>query len=143
MVIRNGISTYIFLSEKSTVVQTGGIAGVHRTYSIKGRFDLSVDSDAGTASFLRVDANLINSFLQARSLGELFNMTALSGVIIDKSTISFKGKTADGTKSKIFIILTFTDNMVQLKGQTVPPLFSADILIYNMDAVIMSVLNIP
>ncbi len=78
-------STYVFLPDESTVVQTGGFAGVHETYGIGGKFPLTVDFDAGIASFDKVDANLTEStgFLYSQSLGEIFNMTALAGGAIN------------------------------------------------------------
>ena len=53
--------TYIFLPGQSTITQTGGIAGIHRTYTISGTFQLAVDFEAGTASFDRVDANAVDA----------------------------------------------------------------------------------
>ncbi len=43
-------STYVFTDE-STVTQTGGLAGVDETYLVQGQFQLTVDTDAGVASF--------------------------------------------------------------------------------------------
>ena len=76
-------SIYVFVPGQSTVVQTGGFAGVHETYGIEGKFRLTVDFDAGIASFDMVDANLTEptGFLYSQSLGEIFNMTALAGTI--------------------------------------------------------------
>jgi hypothetical protein len=51
-------SIFVFDPNQSTVIQTGGFAGVNETYAIKGQFQLTVDSDAGIASFDTVDANL-------------------------------------------------------------------------------------
>ena len=130
-------STYVFLSDQSTVVQTGGIAGVHETYPIEGQFRLSIDFDAGTASFSQVDANLTDesSFLHTRSLGVLFNMTKLVGTIAGDTTIDFAGRTADGTDTNILLRLTFTDDLVHLTGETIPPPNSADFFYFNLDAV--------
>ena len=130
-------STYVFLSDQSTVVQTGGIAGVHEIYPIEGQFQLSVDFDAGTASFSQVDANLLDEspFLPTQSLGELFSMTELVGTIADDTTIDFAGRTADGTDTNILLRLTFTDDLVHLTGETIPPPNSADFFYFNLDAV--------
>jgi glycoprotein endo-alpha-1,2-mannosidase len=130
-------STYVFLSDQSTVVQTGGIAGVHETYPIEGQFRLSVDFDAGTASFSQVDANLLDEspFLPTQSLGELFNMAELVGTIVGDTTIDFAGRTADGTNTDILLRLTFTDDLVHLTGKTIPPPNSADFFYFNLDAV--------
>ncbi len=130
-------STYVFLSEQSTVVKTGGIAGVHEIYSIEGQFRLTVDFDAGMALFSQVDANLIDEsgLLYERSLGIIFNMAKLLGTVVDDTTIEFVGKTADGTESTILLTLTFRDDSAHLAGRTVPPPNSADFFIFELDAV--------
>ena len=71
-------STYVFLSDQSTVVKTGGFAGVHETYPIEGQFQLTVDANA--ASFDYVDAFLLSPISSSppQSLGELFNINLLT-----------------------------------------------------------------
>src|SRR4030042_2460858 len=73
-----GTSAYQFLADKSTITQTGGIAGIHRTYTVEGRFLLTVDFDAGTASFDRVDANAVDDSPYRNTLDphEGFNINA-------------------------------------------------------------------
>jgi len=128
-------STYVFLSDQSTVVQTGGIAGVHETYPIEGQFQLTVDANAGVASFDYVDAFLLSPISSSppQSLGELFNMTSLLGEVLDDTTISFTGKTADG--SDVLITLTIEDDLAYLVGQTIPPPNTADFFLFSLDAV--------
>src|SRR4030042_7207262 len=67
---------YVFVPGQSTVVQTGGFAGVYETYGIEGKFRLTVDFDAGIASVDKVDGNLTEAtgFLYSQSLGELFTI---------------------------------------------------------------------
>ena len=88
------IISYEFIVDQSSVLQTGGIAGINETYSIEGNFQLSVNYDENIASFELADANLLEptGFLPTESLGELFNMTNLVGTIIDDTTIMFDGK---------------------------------------------------
>jgi hypothetical protein len=133
--IHAGVSTYIFASEQSTIVQTGGIAGVHRTYSISGKFQLSIDPNIGAAFFTHVDANAIDDSQFRRSLdpNEVFNLTGLVGIIIDDVLIYFAGRAADG--SDIFIIAVFNDDLVYLFAWTYPPAGSADFFIFSMDAI--------
>jgi hypothetical protein len=130
-------STYVFLSDQSTVVKTGGIAGVHEIYPIEGQFRLSVDFNGGTALFSQVDANLIDEsgLLYERSLGVIFNMAELLGTVVDDTTIEFVGKTADGMESDILLMLTFRVDSAHLTGRTVPPPNSADFFIFELDAV--------
>jgi len=127
-------STYTFLPYKSTITQTGGIAGIRRTYRITGTFQLTADFDAGTASFDGVDANAVDDspFRHTLDPNEVFNMTGLAGVIIDRSTIRFEGAADDG--SSILITLTFADGPVTLKGGTTPPPNSADFFVFALDA---------
>jgi hypothetical protein len=126
---------FTFVPEQSTVVQTGGIAGIHETYSVVGQFQLTVDYDAGNASFDRVDANLTkgSTWLYTRDLGVLFNMTELAGTVLNDTTIEFEGRTADGTNVEVHIIVTLTGNSARLIGETRPP--CCDFFIYHLDAV--------
>jgi len=126
---------YVFTSDAGKVTQTGGIAGLHRTYSIAGSFRLSVDPSAGTASFARVDANLLNEkgSTWSRDLNDVFNLTELAGVVADGGkSIRFEGQADDG--SSVLITLTFADDAATLKGGTTPPPDSADFFIFTLDA---------
>jgi hypothetical protein len=128
-------STYVFVPEQSTVVQTGGIAYVHRTYSIKGHFQLKVDPGAGTASFAHVDANATDDspFKRTLDLNHVFNMTSLVGTVEPSGSIKFTGKAPDD--SDVGITVTLQDRSAHLIGQTTPPPHSADFFIFSLDAV--------
>lgn len=128
-------STYVFVPDQSKVVQTGGIAGVPRTYSIKGRFQLTVDPNVGVASFAHVDANATDDspFKRTLDLNHVFNMTLLVGTVEPSGSIKFAGKASDD--SDVNITVTFQDNLAHLIGQTTPPPNSADFFIFNLDAV--------
>jgi hypothetical protein len=125
---------YVFDPGQSTITQTGGIAGIHRTYAITGTFVLTLDFEASTASFDQVDANAVDDSPSRNTLdpNEVFNLSGLAGVILDATTIRFEGAVADG--SSVVITLTFTDGTVALEGQTTPPPNSADMFIYEIDA---------
>lgn len=88
-----GLNTYVFEPNDSSVVRSGGFIGVHETYAIEGRLQLTVDFDAGTASFDVVDVNLIdplgNLSASERDLGELFDMTELIADSVSESQIYF------------------------------------------------------
>jgi len=128
-------STYVFLSGQSTVVQTGGIAGVHWTYSVEGLFQLTVDPNAGTASFAHVDANATDDSPLRRTLdpNEVFGMTSLVGEFLDDRTISFTGKADDG--SDVHITVNIEDDLAYLVGETIPPPNSADFFLFSLDGV--------
>ncbi len=126
--------TYLFLPEKSTVIQTGGFMGIHEIHTVTGRFHLTVDFETGTASFDHVDATLSESpFLYTRSLNVLFNMTELAGNIISDTVINFTGKTAEAHPVDVNLVVTLSDNSVEITGGTFPP--CCDFFIYNLDTV--------
>jgi hypothetical protein len=129
-------SVYVLQPGSSTIVQTGGIAGVHRTYTITGTFRLTVDVKAGTAFFSQVDANAVDDspYQHALDPNEVFNLTELVGTVADGGkSIRFAGQANDG--SSVLITLTFSDGTVTLQGQTTPPAHSADFFLFTLDAV--------
>jgi hypothetical protein len=132
----SGIQTgrYVFSADQSTIVQTGGIAGVHWTYRLKGQFVLSIDPNAGTASFSQIDANAIDDSPYRRTLepNEVFAMTALAGTVVRDSTLSFIGKAANGLM--VHLTATLKDGSAHLTAETTPPPGSADYFMYSMDA---------
>ncbi|MDI9433516.1 MAG: GLUG motif-containing protein [Planctomycetota bacterium] len=130
--IRTGC--YVFEPVRSTIVQTGGFAGVHWTYAVEGRFCLILDADEGTARFERIDANAVDASEPVRTLdpNAVFNLTALAGDVAGE-TIEFAGQTDDG--SSVHLTLAFADDTVHLTGQTTPPPNSADFFLFSIDAV--------
>lgn len=127
-------NTYVFLPEQSSVVQTGGFAGIREIHSIAGRFHLTVDFETGMASFDQVNATLSESpFLYTQSLGVLFNMTELAGTVTSDTEISFIGKTAEAYPVDVNLVVTLRDSSVEMTGRTFPP--CCDFFIYNLDAV--------
>ncbi len=130
-IIRTGC--YVFEPVRSTIVQTGGFAGVHWTYAVEGRFCLIVDPDAATARFERIDANAVDVSEPERTLDPnmVFNLTALAGDVAGE-TIEFAGQTDDG--SSVHLTLAFADHTVHLTGQTTPPPNSADFFLFSIDA---------
>jgi hypothetical protein len=129
-----GTSVYEFDARESTVTQTGGFAGFHRVYSIKGQIQLTIDPNAGTASFRRVDADVTDDspFRHALDLNGTFNMTGLTGTVSDDGSVRFEGDAYDG--SSVLVTLVFEDATIHLRGETVPPPQSADFFLYELDA---------
>jgi hypothetical protein len=126
--------TYLFLPDQSTVLQTGGFMGIHETHTVTGRFQLTVDFETGAASFDQVDANLSESpFLYTKSLDVLFNMTGLVGTIISDTVINFMGKTAESYPVDVNLVVTLSENSVQITGGTFPP--CCDFFKYDLNAV--------
>jgi hypothetical protein len=126
---------YIFLPKQSKLVQTGGIAGVNRTYIVQGQFALTIDSQAAAASFAQVDANAVDDSQFQRTLdpNEVFAMTLLAGTVLNDTTVKFTGLAADG--SKVSITATLQDDLVQLVAETVPPPNSADFFTFTMNTI--------
>jgi len=121
-------TTYEFIPEQSTVVQTGGFGGTYESYTIEGQFQLTVDFDADVASFDHVDATYGDGW----SLGDLFNMTELDGSVVSDTAIDFEGQTTD-FPFDIHLGLAFVDDLVHLTGgfvENVPDGFG-----YDLDAV--------
>nr|MBP7052946.1 hypothetical protein [Phycisphaerae bacterium] len=125
-------SEYVFITEQSGVIQTGGFAGVHWTYVLDGRFQLAIDADAGVASFASVDANATGDS-RTLDLNDVFNMTGLTGTVVSDTSIRFAGKADDG--SSVLLTLTLKDNLAYLSGGTTPPAGSADFFVFSLDAV--------
>jgi len=124
----------LFLLDQSTVVQTGGFAGINETHRISGMFSLTVDPALGAASFDWVDATLSESpFLYTRSLGLLFNMTGLAATVVTPTRVEFEGTTTDGTYAQIHLVVTITIGSIHLTGQIKSP--CCDLFDYSLDAV--------
>ena len=128
-------SAFRFVPELSTLLQTGGFAGVYWPHTIEGRFELSVDFTAGTASFTEVNAVGTYEGPPARTLdvGEALNMAALDGSVEQDGSIRFTGE--GNNETAIELKLTFKSDAVQIRGNTTPPPNSADFFILEMDAV--------
>jgi parallel beta-helix repeat protein len=121
-------TTCTFAADQSTVVQTGGIAGIHITHKITGQFELTVDFETDTAWFSKVDATLSDG----RDLGELFRMTTMVSTEVSGSVIKFQTSSLPGG---IYgnLVLTFENGAVQLSGRFMDPY--VDGFVYDVDAV--------
>jgi len=121
-------STYEFLPEQSTLVQTGGMSGHSTTYSVEGQFQLTVDFDAGIGSFDQVNATYGDGY----SIGDLFNMTELVGTVVSDMVIDFEGQTRE-FGFDIHLGLTFMNDSLHLTGGFVESL--PDGCAYDLDAI--------
>jgi hypothetical protein len=115
---QTGTRTYVFQPDQSTVVETGGVDSITATYTVEGRFRLTVDFDTNSADFNHVDANLSESVVggYGQSLDDLFDMTDLVGTVVSDTRIEFD--TADpmpGGKI-VHLDLTFAGNSIHLTG---------------------------
>ena len=128
-------SRYVFVPEQSTILQTGGFAGVNWSYAIEGQFCLSVDPNTSVASFANVDANAVDVSEPVRAVdpNQVFNMTGLTGTVLDEAKIQFTGRVADG--STVLLTLTLEEDAAYLTGETTPPPNGADFFVFTLDAV--------
>ena len=131
----SGTRQYEFLSDQSTLTQTGGFAGVHWVHIIEGHFVIEIDVSARTASFLQVEATAIDpdNPNHVLDLNTALNMTQLTGIIGQDGSIRFAGKAANETTVNLEMILK--NDLAHLTGWTTPPPGSADFFILNLDAV--------
>ena len=121
-------ASYTFVPDQSTVLQTGGIAGIHKTHTITGQFQLTVDFDTEKASFDKVDATLSDG----QDLGELFRMTTLVSTEVSETVITFETSPMPGA---IYgrLALTFEDGAVRLTGHFAQPY--VDGFVFDLDAI--------
>jgi parallel beta-helix repeat protein len=130
----SGTGIYTFVSEQSTIIQSGGIAGVRRTYTLVGQFRLTVDFGARKARFSNVEAIGTDESAPDRKLdpNEVFNMSALTGTIDPNGSVRFTGRTAD--ESDVILDITSFNDSISLNGQTIAPPDSADFFSFSLDA---------
>ncbi len=117
-------NTYQFLPDQSSVLQSGGFAGISESYSIQGSFQMTVDYEALTASFDQVNASLSpgSVYLSEYDLGTLFYMTELVGSVpVDflpgPPLIWFWGQTHEIGGTDYIYCLIAIDGSLQLTGR--------------------------
>jgi hypothetical protein len=127
-------SDCVLLPDRSTLLQTGGFAGVHWTYRVEGQFQVTIDFATGKAGFSHIAASATDDATPPRVLdpNEVFNLTALGGRVADDQSIQFTGKAHDG--SDVTLTATFQGDLIHLVAQTTPPPNSADFFIFTLDA---------
>ncbi|MCF7975208.1 MAG: hypothetical protein K9N55_15445, partial [Phycisphaerae bacterium] len=130
----SGTHPYEFLSDQSTLIQTGGFAGVLWTHIIHGQFVLDIESD-GSVSFLQVDASAVDRDVPDRvmDVNTALNLIHMTGVVDCNDTLRFKGETANETT--VHLEMRLEGDLAYLTGWTTPPPGSADFFILNLDAV--------
>ncbi|MBN1127000.1 MAG: hypothetical protein JXA82_18505 [Sedimentisphaerales bacterium] len=130
---------YEFIPAESIVIQTGGFAGIERSYRVVGLFSLAIDWAAETAIFEQVDAWLHpldtlqeteSSFLSTHDLNEIFNLTGLESTKVSPDGIRFEGTANEDTP--VVIEATFTDRGIHLVGWATEP--CCDRYTYFIDA---------
>jgi hypothetical protein len=120
---------YEFIPEQSTVLERNwSWVYYEKWYSIEGQFQLTVDFDAGIASFDHVDATLSEEIffsdygeepISTDSLDVLFHMTELESTYVNDTAIDFVFEKNIPTFpfADIHLSLTFVDNSIHLTGR--------------------------
>ncbi|MBN1819031.1 MAG: hypothetical protein JW828_16850 [Sedimentisphaerales bacterium] len=130
---------YEFIPVESIVIQTGGFAGIERSYRVVGLFSLVIDWAGEKAAFEQVDAwlhpldTLLEaeaSFLPTHDLNEIFNLTGLESTQVTHESIRFEGTANEDTP--VVIDATFTDRGIHLVGWATEP--CCDRYTYFIDA---------
>ena len=134
-------TTYEFIPDQSTLSVSGRGSG--GPYSIEGQFQLTVDFDAGIASFDQVDATIsevigyieVGGLQSTDSLGVLFHMTELESTYVSDTQIDFllERNVPTFPYYDIHIGLSFVNDSVHLTGGFSEPGY--DGRGYSMDAV--------
>lgn len=134
--------TYTFDPALSTVLQTGGFAGVHETLTVTGTFSLGIDFLHQAVVFTEVDAALSGSiFCEGCTLNGVFNLTGLTGrPAIDREgpIVLFEGPAEHGgVDNAVRVVLRPNPDLhtISLTGSVTPPPFTADFFSFNLDAV--------
>jgi len=135
---------YEFVPEQSTVVVYG--RGGPYTYPIEGQFQLTVDYDAGIASFDQVDATISEEIHFTDYFGEddvytdnldvIFHMTEMVSTGVNETEISFvfeKDIPGFSPFADVHITANFSDDSVQLTGYFYEPVY--DGLYFQLNAV--------
>jgi len=133
---------YDFVPDQSIVTKTWG----HVTYCIEGQFQLTVDYDAGSASFDYVDATTSEEIcfcdyygedpIYTDSLDTLFHMTEMVSTSVSETEINFlfeKNIPGFSPYADVHITATFLGDSIQLTGYFYEPVY--DGTSFYLDAV--------
>jgi hypothetical protein len=113
-------SIYIFKSGECTLGQQGGSPFISESYKLNGNFTISLMY--GYTSFWDVNSTFTpaSSKLYTQEFEELFNLYSLDSTVTDNYTITFTGKTSDGTNSDVLLVLSFSGDLVTMTGTITP-----------------------
>jgi hypothetical protein len=138
-------TTYQFQPDPNALRTSGGFTGQGKgSRSIEGRFQLTVDFNAGIASFDQVDATLSDEIwfwdynegpIYTDSLDVLFHMTELVSTDVNEKAIHFEIRRNNPTfpGADILVVVTYINNSVHLTGGFCEAVY--DGFCYHLDAV--------
>ena len=126
-------TSYEFVPGESEFVLMGGIASLDETYTVEGSLGLDVDFDTSVASFVDVNATLMNplGIRHGASLDSLLNLTGAAGTVVDATKLAFTSVDDQGLAVSLDVNLMPTS--LTLVGANV--LECCDLFSYQIDAV--------
>jgi len=138
-------TTYEFLTDQS-IMEIFGWHGWSRPYPIEGQFQLTVDYDAGIASFDQVDATISEEIhfydyfgedpVYTDSLDVIFHMTEMVSTSVSETEINFvfeKDIPGFSPYADVHITATFLNDLIHLTGYFYEPVY--DGLYFQLNAV--------
>jgi len=142
-------TTYLFQPDPNALTTSGGPVGRGQgSFSIEGGFELTFDSNGGTAWFERVDATLSREVyfydysavdsIFTDNLDVLFQMTELVSTDVNETTIDFllervNCPDCEPPYTDIHLRVNFVENSVHLVGGFCDP--CCDLYCFHLDAV--------
>jgi hypothetical protein len=138
---------YDFVPEQSEFIRSGGLLGGVCSYCIEGRFQLSVDFDAGNASFDWVDANISKLIwyypeigqqgLWTQDLNVIFHMTELESTYVSTTEIDFllERNSLSFPLSDIHLSVTSLNDLIWVTGYFMEPVYDGHSYTLNATAV--------
>jgi hypothetical protein len=133
---------YQFLPRPSIILETGGFAGFHNEFHVRGTFDfhltpspLAVFPPVHSATFEDVDAWGVSYRDRALDVNAALNLEGLHGVesLLERGLFRFRGETRDG--SSVELHARMSGPWLYLRGGTTPPPNSADFFEYHIKAI--------
>jgi len=126
---------YEFLTDQSELTQSGGLLGGISSYYIEGRFQLSVDFDAGNALFDWVDTSISKLIwyypeigqqgLWTKDLNVIFHMTELESTYVSTTEIDFilERNSRPFPLSDIYLSVIFLNDSISITGYFTEPVY--------------------
>lgn len=125
---------YRLSPERSSLLLSGGFAGLHDTYSLDGTFGIDypthAEEDLRTVSLFDVEITLSgDGNLDGSGLDWQFDLSTFEGSFVHDGTVQFRGQDRQG--ADFTLALTLGNASVSLAGENSPP--CCDFFSYDLD----------
>lgn len=132
------IKSYRFIPRVSRAEQSGGFAGRHETFTVRGKFDLNLGPEVSIPELeIHPSFENVNSWMNPHSLltyvlitDQVFNLSGLEGSYTRPDRIAFEGANDQGATVKL--TATLAGPILHLRGSTQPP--CCDFFQYSINA---------